>query len=66
MKISVRLVLALLALMGGFLFFSLAGCSSAPETPTKIVEIIADDTLKYSVTAFNVKTWSKSVRHPNE
>jgi azurin len=59
MKISVRLVLALLALMGGFLFFSLANCSSAPETPTKIVEIIADDTLKYSVTAFNVRPGQK-------
>jgi azurin len=59
MKISVRLVLPLLALMGGFLFLSLSGCSSAPETPAKIVEIVADDTMKYSVTVFEVRPGQK-------
>jgi azurin len=59
MKTSVRLVLPLLALISGFLFLSLAGCSSAPETPAKIVEIIADDTMKYSVTAFDVRPGQK-------
>jgi azurin len=60
MKISVPLVLPLLALMmGGFLFLSLAGCSFAPETPPKILEISADDTMKYSVTAFEVRPGQK-------
>jgi azurin len=59
MKISVRLVLLLIALMGGFLFLSLAGCSPTPETPPKILEISADDTMKYSVTAFEVKPGQK-------
>jgi hypothetical protein len=35
MKTSVRLVLPLLAVVSGFLFLSLVGCSSAPEAPPK-------------------------------
>jgi azurin len=59
MKAPVRLVSPLLALVSGFLFLSLAGCTPAPETPPKILEISADDTMKYSVTAFEVKPGQK-------
>jgi azurin len=56
---SVRLALSLLGLAGAFLFLSFAGCSRAPETPPKTVEISADDTMKYSVTAFDVRPGQK-------
>jgi len=59
MKTSVRLVLPLLALVSGFLFLSFAGCTPAPETPPKTVEISADDRMKYSVTAFDVRPGQK-------
>jgi azurin len=55
MRRLVRLAPLLLALAGTFLFLSFAGCSRAPETPPKTVEISADDTMKYSVTAFEVR-----------
>jgi len=58
MKISVRLVFPLLAPMGGL---SLAGCSSAPETPAKIVEIVANDTMKYSMAVFEVDLVKRSL-----
>jgi azurin len=41
-------------LASGFLFLSFAGCSPTPETPPKILEISTNDTMKYSVTAFEV------------
>jgi azurin len=59
MKTSVRLVLPLLALAGIFLLLSLAGCSGVPETPPKTVEISANDIMKYSVTAFDVRPGQK-------
>jgi len=36
------------------LLFSLTGCSKAPELPPKIVEITADDKMKYSIKEFEV------------
>ena len=59
MRKSVRLVSPLLALVSGFLFLSLAGCTPAPETPPKRVEISADDTMKYSVASFDVTPGQK-------
>ena len=59
MRRSVRLVLLPLALIDILLSLSLAGCSPGPETPPKTVEISADDTMKYSVTAFEVRRGQK-------
>ena len=59
MRRSVRLVLLPLALIDILLSLSPAGCSPAPETPAKIVEIASDDTMKYSVTAFEVRPGQK-------
>ena len=59
MKGSFRPVLPLLTLAGTFLFLSLAGCSPTPETPPKTLEISADDTMKYSVAAFEVRPGQK-------
>jgi nitrous oxide reductase accessory protein NosL len=61
MRKSVRLALLPLALAGSFLFLSLAGCSPAPETPPKTVEISADDTMKYSVASFDVTPGQKVI-----
>jgi azurin len=55
MRRSIRLRPSLLALAGTFLFLSLAGCSPTPETPPKTLEISADDTMNYSVAAFEVR-----------
>jgi len=59
MRTLVRLELSLLVLAGTFLSLSLAGCSGVPETPPKTVEISAYDTMKYSVTAFDVRSGQK-------
>ena len=59
MKGSLRPVLPLLTLVGTVLLLSLAGCSPAPEMPPKTVEISADDTMKYSVAAFDVRPGQK-------
>jgi azurin len=59
MRTLVRLELSLLVLAGTFLSLSLAGCSGVPETPPKTVEISAYDTMKYSVTAFDVRPGQK-------
>jgi azurin len=59
MRRSIRLRPSLLALAGTFLFLSLAGCSPTPETPPKTLEISADDTMKYSVAAFEVRPGQK-------
>lgn len=41
------------------LLFSVAGCSRAPETPPKTVQINADDKMKFDLTAFEVKPGQK-------
>lgn len=50
--------LPILALAGGFLI-SLSGCSPAPQTPPKAVEIQADDKMRFDVTAFDAKPGQK-------
>jgi len=46
--------MSLLALGCSALLFSIAGCSRAPEAPPKVVELTADDSMKYSVAQFEV------------
>ncbi len=41
------------------LLFSLSGCSPAPQIPPKEIKITANDKMKYSLTAFEVKPGQK-------
>lgn len=48
------------ALLGGAaLLFTLASCNKAPETPPKVVEMTANDQMKFSVTNFDVQRGQK-------
>ena len=49
-----RIVLACSALL-----ISVVGCSRAPQVPPKTVEITADDTMKFSINAFDVAPGQK-------
>ena len=40
--------------LGSALLFAVSACSKAPETPPKVVEIIVDDSMKFSVNDFEV------------
>ena len=57
-KISNQLF-SIIALGCSALLFSVTGCSRAPETPPKTVEINADDKMKFDVTAFEAKPGQK-------
>ena len=54
MKKPLSLSLPLLALGCSALLFSITGCSKAPEAPPQVVEMTADDSMKYSVNQFEV------------
>jgi azurin len=41
------------------LLISVAGCSRAPEAPPKVVEVQADDKMRFDVTAFEAKPGQK-------
>lgn len=49
----------IIALGCSALLYSVAGCSRAPEAPPKMVEIQADDKMRYDVTAFEAKPGQK-------
>ncbi|HSP44390.1 MAG TPA: plastocyanin/azurin family copper-binding protein [Chthoniobacterales bacterium] len=51
--------LLLIALGCGAFVFSITGCSKAPETPPKEVQIQADDKMRYDVTAFDASRGQK-------
>lgn len=51
--------LSIIALGCSALLFSVTGCSRAPEVPPKAVEMKVDDTMKFDVTAFEVKPGQK-------
>jgi azurin len=45
---------AVCALACSALLFSITGCSKAPEAPPQVVEMTADDSMKYNVSQFEV------------
>src|SRR4249919_2351863 len=51
--------LPILALGCGALLYSVTGCSRAPDAPPKMVEIQADDKMRFDVTAFEAKPGQK-------
>jgi len=51
--------LSIIALGCSALLASITGCSRAPETPPKQVEIQADDKMRFDVTAFDAKPGQK-------
>jgi azurin len=51
--------LPILALGCSALLYSVTGCSRAPDVPPKMVEIHADDKMRYDLTAFEVKPGQK-------
>jgi azurin len=51
--------LPLLALGCSALLYSVSACSRGPQTPPKEVTILADDKMRYDVTAFEVKPGQK-------
>jgi azurin len=51
--------LSIIALGCSALLFSVTGCSRAPEAPPKMVQINADDKMKFDVTAFEAKPGQK-------
>jgi azurin len=50
---------SIIALGCSALLFSITGCSRAPEAPPKMVEIQADDKMRFDVTAFEAKPGQK-------
>ena len=50
---------AIAALGCSALLYSVTGCSHAPEAPPKVVEIQADDKMRFDVTAFEAKPGQK-------
>ena len=51
--------LSIIALGCSALLFSVAGCSRAPEAPPKEVQILADDHMRFDVTAFEATRGQK-------
>jgi azurin len=51
--------LLIIALGCGALLSTISGCSKAPETPPKQVQIQADDKMRFDVTAFEVQRSQK-------
>ena len=54
MKKSLSFLLPLVALGCSAVLFAVTSCSRAPEAPPKVVEISGDDSMKFSVTEFEV------------
>lgn len=59
MRKGLNQTLAVVGLGCSALLFSVTGCSRAPETPPKTVEIQADDKMRFDVTAFEVTRGQK-------
>ncbi len=59
MRKKFRLPFSLLGLGCSVLLFSVTACSRAPQGPPKIIEITADDQMKFSLTEFEVAPGQK-------
>lgn len=57
MKAKTSLILMALAI--GAVAYLITGCSPAPQTPPKTVEVQADDKMRFDVTAFEVRPGQK-------
>jgi azurin len=59
MKITFSELFPIIALGCSALLYSVTGCSRAPEAPPKMVEVQADDKMRFDVTAFEAKPGQK-------
>ena len=55
MKTAFTQSVSILALGCSAILYSMTGCSRAPEAPPKAIQLHVDDTIKFDVTAFEVK-----------